>query len=78
MDEIELLRSYGLNLPTPAFLFGAIVFGVCGMAAFRYGIKSERKQLKIIGALLMLYPYAIHQTWLLYLIGVLLCAACFY
>lgn len=73
MDQIETLQSMGLTLPSPAYIFGAIVFGFIGYAAFRYGRKAELPIPKWIGVALMLYPYAISQTWLLYAVGAALC-----
>jgi hypothetical protein len=39
MDELSTLQSLGLTLPTPAYLFGIILFSVIGIAAYRYGKK---------------------------------------
>lgn len=78
MDELNTLQSMGLTLPSPAYLFGAIVFGIIGWVAYRYGKKTEHQRVKWLGVALMLYPYAISQTWLMYLVGVGLCAACYY
>ena len=75
MDNIATLQSLGLVLPAPAYLMGAIVFGLIGFAAYRYGKKAERPRTKWLGVVLMVYPYATSQTWALYLIGVLLSAA---
>ncbi len=69
MDQLSTLQSAGLTLPTPAYLFGLILFSVIGYAAYRYGKKSELKTTKWIGVALMLYPYLISQTWQLYLVG---------
>ncbi len=48
------------------------------MAAWRYGKKTASSTPKWIGAGLMLYPYAISQTWLLYVVGGGLCAALYF
>ena len=74
MDELKTLESMGLTLPSPAYLFGALLFGVIGFAAYRYGKKASLQMFKWIGVVLMLYPYAVSETWLLYLIGAALCA----
>ena len=74
MDDLNTLDSLGLTLPSPAYLLGAIIFGIIGYAAYRYGKKTYNRNPKWIGIGLMLYPYAVSQTWLLYLIGVGLCA----
>lgn len=68
------LAALGLDLPTPAYLAGLLVFGIVGYVAFRRGRKAGRPALKWAGVALMLYPYAVPQTWLLWLIGGLGCA----
>ena len=78
MDDLKDLQSLGFTLPSPAYIFGAIVFGIIGFAAYRYGKKTERRITKWLGIALMLYPYAISQTWMLYVVGVALCAGMFF
>ena len=78
MDDLQNLQSLGFTLPSPAYIFGAIVFGIIGFAAYRYGKKVQRKATKWLGVALMVYPYAISQTWLLYVVGAALCAGLFY
>ena len=70
MNELNALQSMGFTLPSPAYLLGAIVFGVLGMVAFSRGRKAAMPTLKWTGLALMLYPYAISETWLLWVIGV--------
>jgi apolipoprotein N-acyltransferase len=74
MDELSALQSLGLELPSPAYIFGAIVFGLIGLVAFRRGRKSGRRTTLWLGVALMVYPYAISRTWLLYAVGVALCS----
>ena len=50
------------------------MFGAIGFAAFIFGKKSARWKPMGLGVALMVYPYFISQTWLLYTIG---CALCF-
>lgn len=78
MDELNALESVGLTLPSPAYLLGAIIFGIIGIAAYRYGKKTYSNRPKWIGIGLMLYPYAVSQTWLLYAIGAGLCAGLYF
>jgi hypothetical protein len=78
MDNLQDLQSLGLTLPSPAYIFGAIVFGIIGFAAYRYGKKNQRKATKWLGVALMLYPYAISETWLLYVAETVLCAGIFF
>lgn len=73
MDTIAALEGLGLVLPTPAYLVGALLFGLIGLAAFRSGRRNARPRLKWLGLALMLYPYALSTTWSLYLVGALLC-----
>ena len=77
MNDLQELQSLGLTLPSPAYIFGAIVFSLIGFAAYRYGSKAQRKSTKWLGVALMLYPYAVSPTWLLYVIGFALCAGLF-
>jgi len=64
-------------MPSYANLFAGILFGSVGLAAFVYGKKSANWKPMVIGAVLMVYPYFIEETWLLYLIGVALSALIF-
>jgi hypothetical protein len=73
MDELNALAGLGLALPTPAYLIGAILFGLIGFAAYRYGKRQSRQKVKWIGVALMLYPYAISGTAMLYAVGAALC-----
>lgn len=75
MDSLNALKSMGLTLPSPAYIFGALLFGLIGYAAYRYGKKAALPYPKWIGVTLMLYPYAISATWPLYLVGCALCVA---
>lgn len=77
MENIKQLEAMGLELPTPAYLFGLIMFGIVGYTAYRYGKKTERDSSKWLGIALMLYPYAISETWQLYALGTAL-VACLY
>lgn len=73
MDELNTLSGLGLMMPTPAYLIGAILFGLIGFAAYRYGKRTSRPKVKWIGVALMIYPYAISGTALLYVVGAALC-----
>ena len=63
------------DLPSPAYLFGLLFFSVVGYAAYRYGKKTADARSKWLGVALMLYPYAIAETWQLFAVGALLCGA---
>jgi hypothetical protein len=73
MDDLKTLESMGFTLPGPAYLIGAILFGIIGFAAYRYGKKASLDTTKWIGIALMLFPYVISETWLLYAVGAGLC-----
>lgn len=73
MDTLSALQSLGLELPSPAYIAGAIVFGLIGTAAFWYGKKSQQPRTRWWGVALMFYPYAISRTWMLFAVGVALC-----
>ena len=66
-----------MSLPAPEILFASLLFGIIGLAAFTYGKKSTKWKPMVIGVVLMVYPYAIDAIWLLYVIGIALCAALF-
>jgi len=74
MDELKTLQSLGLVLPSPAYILGSVVFGLVGYVAFRRGRKTAVPSLTWTGVVLMVYPYAVPQTWLLWTVGVALCA----
>lgn len=75
MNDLNTLAGLGLALPTPAYLFGLLLFGVVGYAAFRYGGKAALAKPRWIGMAMMLFPYAVSETWLLYSVGAGLCVA---
>jgi len=78
MDELQTLEAMGLTLPSPAYIAGAILFGIIGMVAFYYGKKTAHPYVKWTGLALMLYPYVVPDTTLLYLVGCALCGVCYY
>jgi hypothetical protein len=64
-------------MPSPANLLGSLVFGVVGFAAFMYGKKQAGLRAMLIGFALMVFPYFVDPTWLLWTIGLALTAALF-
>lgn len=78
MDDLKSLQSLGLELPTAAYLLGAVLFGIAGYAAYRFGKKTGRPRTKWLGVALMLFPYGISATWLLYAVGAALCVAVYF
>jgi len=77
MDSLTALESFGFTLPSMAYLVGMVAFGMIGFVAYRYGKKMAIPATKWIGMALMLYPYAISATWLLYVVGAALCVGAF-
>lgn len=78
MDSLQTLQSLGISLPSPAYIVGSVLFGLIGIAVYRYGKRTDRRRSKWLGIALMVYPYAITQTWLLYVVGAALCAGVFF
>ena len=72
-DNLAALDALGFTLPSAAYLIGVVIFGIVGYVAYRYGKKMSLQATKWIGIALMLYPYAISATWLLYVVGTGLC-----
>ena len=73
MNDLKQLETLGLVLPSAAYIFGAILFGIIGYVAFRRGRKTSSAALTWTGLALMLYPYAVSQTWILWVLSVALC-----
>lgn len=73
MTELNALESLGLSWPTPWYIVGSIVFGLLGYAAYRHGKTAALPRVRWGGVALMVYPYAVSQTWLLWLVGGALC-----
>lgn len=78
MNDLDTLGGLGFVLPTPAYLVGVVLFGIIGFAAYRYGKKTARQTVKWIGVALMFYPYVVPETWLMYLVGLGLCAGLYW
>ena len=74
MNGLKNLEALGLVLPSPAYIVGAILFGIMGYLVYRRGRRTSRPVLTWTGVALMVYPYAVSQTWLLWALGAGLCA----
>ena len=74
MNNLQALQSLGISLPSPAYIVGVVLFGLIGIALYRHAKRAGRRRSKWLAIALMLYPYAVSQTWLLYVVGVALCA----
>ena len=78
MKELETLEAMGLVLPTPWYIAGTILFGLVGWAVFRKGRRDEQRRLVWMGLALMLYPYAVSDTGMLWAVGVGLTALAYW
>ena len=67
-----------MQLPSPAALFAMLLFGLIGLAAFRYGRKNGSLNPMLLGVGLIVYPYFVSSTWWLYAIGGGLCAGLYF
>lgn len=69
------LRYGSTMLSNPAALFASLLFGAIGLGVFMYGKKMVLYKPMVVGFVLMVYPYFVPQTWLIYTIGCALCLA---
>ena len=67
--------SGGFNWPN---LIGGMLFGIIGFAVFLYGKKEKAFKPLAIGIVLMVYPYFVPNTVLIYIIGTALTAALYF
>ena len=69
-----LLNAYGVSSTSSNFSFANImawiIFGIIGMCAFNYGRKERSFKPLMIGVVLMVYPYFVSNTILLYALGI--------
>lgn len=75
MELIDTLRDLSIELPSAAYIIGVLVFGIIGMVAFWKGRKLKRPRVKWLGVALMLYPYVVWNTTMIYVAGLALCVA---
>ena len=61
-----------------AKIFAYIIFGMIGFVVFMHGKKNKFFRPMIIGVALMVYPYFISGTFLLYFVGITLTAALYF
>ncbi len=77
-DEIAMLQSFGITMPSPAYIAAALVFSLIGIAAFAVGRRRRRPVTTWTGLALMLYPYVVWSTWGLWVVGMALCGVLLY
>ena len=68
-----VMASYGMNPSGFSFswanIIGGLIFGIIGWCAFNYGRKERNYKILSIGLVLMVYPYFISNTILMYVVG---------
>jgi len=74
----EALEAMGFRWPSPAYIVGAILFGLVGLFAYYWGKRQGRQTTRWLGLALMLYPYVVPATWALYVVGVGLSSAAWF
>jgi len=62
-------------MPSPTALFGAILFGAIGLAAFVHGKRQSLAAPMILGVALMVFPYFVSEALPEFLVGIALTAA---
>jgi len=75
MDTVSQLQSMGLTMPSTAYIVAIIFFSLAGLAAYYYGKRSAKPTVRWLGLALMLYPYVVTDTVMVYIVGTALCAA---
>jgi hypothetical protein len=70
----------GLNLEdfSLATILVAVLFGIVGFAAFRYGKKNGEPRQLLLGVALMVYGYFVSNAWLSAAIGAALTLLLFF
>jgi len=58
-------------------IFAGFLFGIIGLAAFRFGQKQGRARAMVIGATLLAFPYFVSSVIWMCIIGVALTGALF-
>ena len=74
METLDTLGALGITLPTPAYIAGSLLFGVLGLVAYYQGKRAQAPMTRWLGVALMVYPWFVSDTGLLFLVGGLLCA----
>lgn len=74
VEGLGALGALGFSWPSPAYLFGAILFGCIGMGAWRVGRRQDRPVTVGLAVALMAFPYLVTRTPWLYAVGIALCA----
>jgi cyanate permease len=77
---VERAREIGLDLGgiSLATVLVAVLFGLVGFAAFRYGRKNGEPRPLFLGIALMAYGYFVSNAWISFGIGALLTLLLFF
>lgn len=70
-----MASSMGLEMPSPWYIFGAIVFSIIGYGIYRFGKREANLYVRVLGIVLMLFTYVVSSPFYVFLIGGLLCVA---
>lgn len=73
MDGLNLLEGFSL-----ATILLAVLFGLVGFAAFRYGRKNDEPRPLFLGIALMAYGYFVSNAWVSLGIGTILTVLLFF
>jgi len=80
-----VFKAYGVSNPLSSGggfnwwnVAANIIFGLVGWYAFMHGWKNKSIRPSVVGVVLMVYPYFVPNTILLYIIGFGLIAALYY
>ena len=73
MNRPFQLQTPGLELPSQAYIIGAVLFGLVDMVAWHHERRTCRPAVTRTGLGLMLYPYAVTEIWMLWAVGMALC-----
>jgi hypothetical protein len=77
-DGANLARKIDMFDLSAGNLIGGLVFGSIGFVAFIYGKRMHLWKPMFCGIVLMIYPYFIGDTWMVYAIGVIGTVALFF
>jgi len=75
---VELDQLIGLGGFSLATILIAVLFGLIGFAAFRYGRKNDEPRPLFLGIALMAYGYFVTNAWVSFGIGALLTLLIFF
>ncbi len=80
-----VLNAYGVSSPLGSGgginwwnIMGGIIFSIIGWYAFMHGKREKSMRPMVIGIVLMVYPYFVSNTFLVFAIGIGLTAALYF